>query len=144
VVKIVKAMRQICAGYDDRPDALLEILHEAQHEFGYLSKETLTEIADILNISRADIHGIVSFYDDFRREPQIGPCVKICRAEACQAVGGEDLANHVKDNDIKTHNVYCLGNCALGPAVMIDDQLYGRVDTKKLDALLKAQLKAQA
>jgi len=137
VVKTVKAIGHTCAKYDGRPDALLEILHETQHEFGYLSDATLIEIADILNISRADIHGIVSFYDDFRREPQVGPCVKICRAEACQAVGGEALAKHVNDAGIDSHDVYCLGNCALGPAIMIDDKLHGRVDTKKLDTLLK-------
>jgi len=140
VVKSVKAMRQICAGHDDRPDALLEILHEAQHAFGYLSKETLIQIADELNISRADIYGVVSFYDDFRREPhtgQTGPCMKICRAEACQAVGGEVLADYAKNTGIQYHDVYCLGNCALGPAVMIDDELYGRVDAQKLDAILK-------
>lgn len=139
MVSTPKAIRQICAGYDDRPDALLEILHEVQHEFGYLSKDALVEIADAVNISRADIHGIVSFYDDFRRTPENGPCVKICRAEACQAVGGEALAAYAKDVGIKSHNVYCLGNCSLGPAVMIDGQLYGRVDTHKLDALLKAR-----
>jgi len=140
VVKTVKTMRQICAGYKDRPDALLEVLHKAQHKFGYLSNEVLVEIADILNISRADIHGTVSFYDDFRREPPTGPCVKICRAEACQAVGGEVLAAHAKNTGIESHDVYCLGNCALGPAVMIDDELFGRVDTQKLDALLKERV----
>lgn len=137
MVNMIKAIGQICTGYDDRPDALLEILHDTQHKFGYLSNEALVEIADIINISRADIHGIVSFYDDFRREPPTGLCVKICRAEACQAVGGEALAKHVQDNNMETHDVYCLGNCALGPAVMIDDELYGRVDAQKLDALLK-------
>jgi len=137
VVNMIKAIGQICTGYDDRPDALLEILHDTQHKFGYLSNEALVEIADIINISRADIHGIVSFYDDFRREPPTGLCVKICRAEACQAVGGEALAKHAQDNNMETHDVYCLGNCALGPAVMIDDELYGRVDAQKLDALLK-------
>ena len=139
MVETAKAMRQICAGYNDRPDALIEILHEAQHKFGYLSNEVLIAIADILNISRADIHGIVSFYDDFRRAPSTSPCIKICRAEACQAVGGEVLAKHAQDNDIKSHDVYCLGNCALGPAVMIDDKLYGHVDANKLDALVKVR-----
>ena len=134
-----KSMRQICARHGNRPDALLEILHEAQSEFGYLSKDALVQTADALNISRADIHGIVSFYDDFRREPQTGPCVKICRAEACQAVGGEAVAAHAKKTGIKTHDVYCLGNCALGPAVMIDDKLYGRVNTRRLDELVKGQ-----
>ncbi len=132
-----KSMRQICARHGNRPDALLEILHEAQSEFGYLSKDALVQTADALNISRADIHGIVSFYDDFRREPTSGPSVKICRAEACQAVGGEGLAAHAKDSKIETHDVYCLGNCALGPAVMIDDDLFGRVTPKKLDAIIK-------
>lgn len=137
MVKTIKAIEQICAGYDDRPDALLEILHETQSAFGYLSNEMLVEIAGILNISRADIHGIVSFYDDFRREPSSKPCVKICRAEACQAVGGETLAKHAQQNGIATHDVYCLGNCALGPAIMIDNELFGRVDIQRLDALLK-------
>ncbi len=132
-------MRQICARHGNRPDALLEILHEVQSEFGYLSKEALIQIADTLNISRADIHGIVSFYDDFRREPQTGPCIKICRAEACQAVGGEGLAQYAHDTGIESHDVYCLGNCALGPALMIDDELYGRVDAHKLATLLKAR-----
>jgi len=127
----------ICAAYNDQPDALIEILHDVQDERGYLSSESLIEIADVLNISRADIHGVVSFYDDFRREPAAGPCIKICRAEACQAVGGEMIATHAKNTGLKTHNVYCLGNCALGPAIMIDDELYGRVNAQKLDALLK-------
>jgi formate dehydrogenase subunit gamma len=129
----------ICAAYNNQPDALIEILHDVQHEHGHLSKDALIEIAEALNISRADIHGIVSFYDDFRRKPQIGLCIKICRAEACQAVGGEILAAHAKSNNIETHDVYCLGNCALGPAIMIDDALYGRVDTRKLDGLLKGR-----
>ena len=137
MVKMIKAIGQICAGHDDRLDALLEILHDTQHRFGYLSDEVLVEIADILNISRADIHGIVSFYDDFRREPPTGVCLKICRAEACQAVGGEALADCAKNRGVESHDVYCLGNCALGPAVMIDDELHGRVDAQKLDALLK-------
>ncbi len=131
-------IRNICAGYGDQPDALIEILHDVQAEFGCLSKTDLAKIADALNISRADIHGVVSFYDDFRREPSQGPCVKICRAEACQAVGGEALAEHAKgfvQADI--HDVYCLGNCALGPAVLIGEELYGRVTPGRFDALLK-------
>ncbi len=135
-------IRNICAGYDNQPDALLEILHEAQNGIGYLAKDTLTEIASVLNISRADIHGVVSFYDDFRCEPPQGAtakiCVKICRAEACQAVGGEDLAKYAQKNpDVDIHNVYCLGNCALGPAVLVGDDLHGRVTPKKFDLVLK-------
>jgi len=136
---MTKQVLRICGEHDNAPDALLEILHKAQEEHGFLTKDTLVEIARALNISRADIHGIVSFYDDFRREPTAGPCIKICRAEACQAVGGEDLTAHVKGSGVDTHDVYCLGNCALGPAVMIDDVLYGRVDAQKFDTLLKAR-----
>ncbi len=129
---------EICATYAHQPDALIEILHDVQHAQGYLSKDALVHIAGALNISRADIHGVVSFYDDFRTRPQKGPCIKICRAEACQAVGGEALAAYAKTAGIDSHDVYCLGNCALGPAVMIDDNLYGRVTNGKLDSLLKA------
>ncbi len=127
----------VCAEYNNQPEALIEILHDVQHENGFLSNTALIDVANALNISRAEIHGVVSFYDDFRREPAIGPCIKICRAEACQAVGGEKTAAHAKNKKIETHDVYCLGNCALGPAVMIDDKLYGRVTPKKLDAIVK-------
>ena len=135
-----QTITQICEVYNNQPDGLIEILHEAQSEFGYLSKDTLTQIAGTLNISRADIHGVVSFYDDFLLAPTDGPCVKICRAEACQAVGGEAVAAHAKTAGIQTHDVYCLGNCALGPAVMIDTDLHGRVTPQKLDALLKERI----
>jgi formate dehydrogenase subunit gamma len=128
---------EICNSHGNRPDALIEILHGVQHVCGHLSDDNLIEIAHALNISRADIYGVVSFYDDFRRKPPSGPCIKICRAEACQAVGGETLAKYVKEAGVETHDVYCLGNCALGPAIMIDDRLYGRVDGARFDALLK-------
>ncbi|MEE9273164.1 MAG: NAD(P)H-dependent oxidoreductase subunit E [Robiginitomaculum sp.] len=132
-----QTITQICDTYNNQPDGLIEILHEVQSQYHYLSKEALIQIAGIINISRADIHGIVSFYDGFRRSPPKGNCIKICRAEACQAVGGEDLAAHAKNSNIETHDVYCLGNCALGPAVMIDEDLYGRVTPEKLDAIIK-------
>ncbi len=128
---------RICESYANHPSALIEILHEVQHAQGYLSKDALVLIASTLNISRADIHGVVSFYDDFLLAPIDGPCVKICRAEACQAVGGEALAAHAKTAGIQSHDVYCLGNCALGPTVMIDNDLHGRVTPQKLDELMK-------
>ncbi len=131
-------IRQICAGYDNRPDALIEILHDVQDEAGFLAKEALVEIADALNISRADIHGVVTFYHDFRLVPLDGPDIRICRAEACQAVGAECLATHAaKTCDTKITAAYCLGNCALGPAVMMDGKLYGRVDAERFNQLLK-------
>ncbi len=132
-------IRGICADYNNQPDTLIEILHDVQNTHGYLSKTALVEIADALNISRADIHGVVSFYDDFRREPPMWPNLKICRAEACQAVGGEDLVKYAKDtlSDFAgIENVYCLGNCALGPAVLMADELFGRVTPEKLHRML--------
>lgn len=123
----------------------MEILHEVQSEQGYLSTEALRTIADALNISRAEIHGVVSFYHDYKREKQAAQTIKICRAEACQALGANDLiaesekAFGVKldkgGTDVGLEAAYCLGNCALSPAVMIDNNLYGRVDITKLKQL---------
>jgi len=140
--------RQICERHSNRPDALLEILHETQKADGYLSDDALRTVADAVNISRADIHGVVSFYHDYKRETPAKHCVKLCRAEACQAVGSEALAAHAEkkwntvtggksaDGQVGLEAVYCLGNCALGPAAMIDGELYGRVTPERLEALI--------
>ena len=138
--------REICAAHQDQPDELLEIMHEVQAENGFLSDAALRTIASALNISRAEIHGVVSFYHDYRRKPGAGTSVKICRAEACQAVGANRLIDQAESHfsvkldgggtDIELQASYCLGNCALGPAVMIDDNLYGRVDLDRLKALV--------
>lgn len=139
------AAREICREYGDAPDALLEILHGVQHKQGYLTEAALRTIASALNMSRADVHGVVSFYHDYKREKQAAQTIKICRAEACQAVGAEGLisdaekAFKVKLDEggltVGLEAMYCLGNCALGPAVMIEDELYGRVDIERLKAL---------
>lgn len=139
-----RSIVEICDQYGNQPDALLEILHGVQHQDGYLSTQALIEIADLVNISKADIHGIVSFYDDFRREPPTGPCVKICGAEACQAVGSDTLAQHAKQTGIEAHTVYCLGNCALGPAIMVDGELFGRVTPDRFDQIVKTVPKTVA
>ena len=142
----------ICRAHGNRPDALLEILHETQHAEGSLSENALVTIADALNISRAEIHGVVSFYHDYKREAGPKHQIQLCRAEACQAVGSEELAVHAEKtlsdeaggspgaNSVGVSAVYCLGNCALGPAAMIDGKLYGRVTPQRLDALV-AELK---
>lgn len=136
-------IRQICSDHDNRPDALIEIMHTVQAEQGFLSDEALREIADALNLSRADVYGVVTFYHDFRQVPLNGPDIKICRAEACQAVGGEALAKHAKDvYPSGTSDTYCLGNCALAPAIMINDRLYGRVDRERFDRLFEQEQKA--
>ena len=137
--------RNICRDHGDEPEELLEILHAVQHQHGFLSDGALRTITHALNLSRAEVHGVVSFYHDYKREKQANQTIKICRAEACQALGADDLiadaekAFGVKmDNggsDVGLEAAYCLGNCALSPAVMIDNKLYGRVDLAKLKKL---------
>ena len=134
--------REVCRSYGDKPEDLLEILHEVQEENGFLSDGALRTIAYALNISRAEIHGVVSFYHDYKRSQPARQTIKICRAEACQAVGAEDLIKEAEKSfgvsldadgtDVALEASYCLGNCALGPAVMIDDYLYGRIDVQTL------------
>lgn len=140
--------KDICLDFERKPDALLEILHGVQSEKGYLTDAALRTIADQLNISRAEIHGVVSFYHDFRREAPGKQVIKVCRAEACQAVGCDDLIDRAeakfgvklgeKGPDIELKEVFCLGNCALGPAIMIDDELYGRVTIDRLEKIASA------
>ncbi len=134
--------RQVCESYGDKAENLLEILHAVQYEHGFISDGALRTIAYQVNISRAEIHGVVSFYHDYKREKQARQTIKICRAEACQAVGVDSLIKEAEQNfdvkldgggkEIALQAAYCLGNCALGPAVMIDNELYGRVDIEKL------------
>ena len=143
-------IRDICARFDNKPDALLEILHEVQTALKFLDDSTLNIIADAVNISRADIVGVVSFYDDFRRSPPAKTVIKICGAEACQAVGCRDLIERTEkafqldagqrnaDGDVELKTIYCLGNCALGPAVMVDGRLYGRMTAERLKHLVNS------
>jgi formate dehydrogenase subunit gamma len=127
---------------------LLPILHAVQHEFGHIPDAAIPRIADRLNISKADVHGVVSFYHDFRTTPAGRHVVKLCRAEACQAMGADVLVAHAEDRlGIAMHEttrdgavtlepVFCLGLCACGPAAMIDGRIVARLDTARLDALL--------
>jgi len=137
--------RETCRTHDDKPEELLEILHAVQHEKGFLSDGALRTIAYSLNISRAEVHGVASFYHDYKREKQANQTIKICRAEACQALGADSLISEAEKafgvkldkggNDVGLEAAYCLGNCALSPAIMIDDNLYGRVNIEKLKKL---------
>ena len=146
------AARRICADFGDAPDALLEILHGVQHMHGYLPESALRTVAQTLNITRAEVHGVATFYPDFKLKKQAAQTLKICRAEACQAVGANDLieeaekAFKVKIDEggltVGLEAMYCLGNCALGPAVIVDDALYGRVDIDRLKAISKKHSKA--
>ncbi|HET6160355.1 MAG TPA: formate dehydrogenase subunit gamma [Dongiaceae bacterium] len=130
--------------------ALLPILHAIQDEFGYIDAAAVPVIADELNLTRAEVHGVISFYHDFRKHAPGRHIVKICRAEACQSVGGRESEAHAKqrlnadfhetsaDGRYTLDPVYCLGNCACGPSAMIDGKLHGRVTPKRLDQLIDA------
>jgi formate dehydrogenase subunit gamma len=140
---------EIINGFDARPELLVQILVAFVERYGYISDEAIRQIAKELNLSRAEVHGVVSFYHDFRTEPPGNHVVKICQAEACQAMGGRELTSHAAnamgvnlsqtsdDGELSLEPVYCLGNCACSPAIMIDDHVYGRVDAQKFDQLLE-------
>lgn len=134
--------------------ALLPILHALQRTFGHLPADALPLIAERLNLSRADVRGVLSFYHDFHDAMPGGCVLKLCRAEACQALGGERVAAHLEaahgvrpgagTRELTLHNVYCLGNCALGPAALLDGELLARFDEHAADALLARLQGAQA
>lgn len=123
------AMAQIAAGHADRRGALLPILHDAQAMFGCVPPAAVPVIALALNLSRAEVHGTISFYHDFRPEPEPRPVVKLCRAEACQARGVERIAPIFEgDARIALQTVYCLGLCASGPSAMVGERVFARLD----------------
>ena len=139
---------EIINSYDARPEMLVQILHAFIARYSYINDTAIVQIADELNLSRADVHGVVSFYHDFRTSPPGKRIVKICQAESCQAMGSRSLTAHAEkvlgiamngttdDGETTLEPVYCLGNCACSPAIMIDDKVHGRVNTEKLDVLL--------
>ncbi len=139
---------EIIAEFDTRPEMLVQILQRIVSRCGWVPPETIRQLADELNLSRADVHGVVEYYHDFRTEEPGEHIVKICQAEACQAMGSRKLTEHATRtlamslhdtaNDVTLEPVYCLGNCACSPAVMIDGKTYGRVDEARFDALLDA------
>ena len=143
-----ESVRRIVGDLKARPGPLIEVLHAIQAELGYVPPAAVPLVASELNLSRAEVHGVVSFYHFFRSTPPGAHTVSVCRAESCQAVGGEALAAHARqrlgvdfhettpDGRFSLEPVYCLGNCACSPAVMIDGQLHGRVSPERFDALL--------
>jgi formate dehydrogenase subunit gamma len=126
----------------------LPILHALQDHFGYVDPQAVPIIAQALNLSKAEIHGIISFYHDFRQQPAGQRHIKLCRAEACQALGADDLVDHLAtrhglalgdtspDAALTIDAVYCLGNCALGPAALVDGAPVGRLTEQGLDRLI--------
>ena len=141
-------MRAIIVQHTHLEGPLLPILHALQDAFGHVPESAGPLITEALNISRAELHGVISFYHDFRENPAGRHVLKICRAEACQAVGGDALAEATlrklgidwhgttANGAVTVEPVYCLGLCACGPAAMMDDKVMGRVDGIKLDKLL--------
>ncbi|MBU3736455.1 MAG: formate dehydrogenase subunit gamma [Methylobacterium sp.] len=128
--------------------ALLPILHAIQDGIGYIPPESVAQIAAALNLSRAEVHGVISFYHHFRQTPPGRHTIQICQAESCQAMGSEALTAHAKslldidfhqtttDQQFSLEPIYCLGNCACSPAIMIDEEVYGRVNNSTLENLL--------
>lgn len=150
---LTDTMRQtiahLVAAKQHLPGALLPILHDIQDALGYIPTQALGDIAQALNLSRAEVHGVVSFYHFFRHEPAAPQVVQICRAEACQSMGAEKLWAHAcsrlktqggtsADGAVTLEPVYCLGLCSSSPAMVVNDKLHARVDADKFDRLVAA------
>jgi formate dehydrogenase subunit gamma len=141
--------RDIIAAHVGSAGASLPILHAFQKAFGFIPLDAESFIAAALNISRAEMHGIVTFYHDFRRKPPGRHMLQVCRAEACQAVGGEALGNHIRkvlgvewhettqNGSVTVEPVFCLGLCSTGPAVLLDGHPVGRLDASRVDRMLE-------
>jgi len=145
-------IRAALARHEDEPGALLPILHDVQDALGHIPRETVQQIADGLNLSRAEVHGVVTYYHHFRSEPPGRHIVHVCRAEACQSMGADKVMQHAaKVLGCQTHAghaersadgmftlapVFCLGLCASSPAIMVDDRLHARVTPASFDAII--------
>ena len=139
---------EIIAEHKAIEGATLVILHALQEAFGYVPEPAIPMVAEALSLSRAEVHGVFTFYHDFRKEPAGKHVLKLCRAEACQAAGGDALAAHAEaklgialgyttaDDRVTLEPIYCLGLCATAPSAMLDGRVVGRLDEKRLDALL--------
>lgn len=148
---MMQTVQTIVDGLKDKKGALLPILHEIQNALSYVPPEAVPTIAKELNLSRAEVHGVISFYHYFRDTPAGKHTVRICRAESCIAMGGRDLETHAKnklsidyhetttDGKFSLEAVYCLGNCACSPAIQIDNDVYGRVSAETFNEILAEQ-----
>ena len=144
---------EIIAEHSHLEGATLVILHALQEAFGYVPEPAVPMIASALNLSRAEVHGVVTFYHDFRREPAGRHVLKLCRAEACQAAGGDALAaraeaklgiafgNTTADERVTLEPIYCLGLCATAPSAMLDGRMVGRLNEARIDALIAETLR---
>ena len=138
----------IIAEHREIEGATLVILHALQEAFGYVPEPAIPMVAEALSLSRAEVHGVFTFYHDFRKEPAGCHVLKLCRSEACQAAGGDTLAAHAaaklgiasgyttSDNRVTLEPIYCLGLCATAPSAMFDGRVVGRLDEARIDALV--------
>ena len=134
------SVSSIVERYGARPEMLVQILQAIVQTHGWVSEDVIRQLAEELNLSRADVHGVVEYYHDFRTAPPGKHIVKVCQAEACQAMGSRELTTHAQETgngDTTLEDVYCLGNCACAPAVMVDGRTYGRVDATRFDTLMQ-------
>ena len=133
------SIADIVAEHAHREGPLLPILHDVQKAFGHVSEDAMRDIAQALNLTRAEVYGVVSFYHDFRKEAETRPILKLCRAEACKARGVDALVPIAENQSrVKVEAVYCLGMCAVGPAALVGDQVIARLDQARLSSLLEA------
>ncbi len=147
--QMIGRVREIVEAHRGLEGPLLPILHAVQAEYGYVPRDVQPAIADALNLSRAEIHGVVSFYHDFRDHPAGRHVIRICRSEACQSMGGEAAAANLlnklgldwhqtsADGAVTVEPVYCLGLCACSPAAIVDGDVYGRLDDETIDEILE-------
>ena len=148
-------LQEVLARHANEDGALLPILHELQDRLGHVPQEAVSDIADALNLSRAEVHGVITYYHHFRSEPAGRHVLQICRAEACQSMGADALLSHAElrlgcashsttsDGSFSLEPAYCLGLCASSPALMLDGEPHGRVSARGLDALI-AQARSQS
>jgi formate dehydrogenase subunit gamma len=141
---------EVVQEFRDQPGALIVALHKLQETFGYVDEAAMPMLGKLFNLSRAEVHGVTSFYHDFRRHKPGRYTIRVCQAEACQAMGSEPLTAAIKkqlgvgfhettqDGMFSLEAVYCLGNCACSPNIMVDKQTYGRVTEKSFKALTSA------
>jgi formate dehydrogenase subunit gamma len=145
---VATTLQEVLARHANEEGALLPILHELQDRLGYVPDTAVQEIAQALNLSRAEVHGVVTYYHHFRSEPAGRHVLQLCRAEACQSMGADALLAHAElrlgcqshgttaDGAFTLEPVYCLGLCASSPALMLDGEPHGRVSARGLDALI--------
>jgi len=141
-----QAATELIAGFGARPEMLVQILVSFVERFGWISEDAIRQFAEELNLSRAEVHGVVSYYHDFRTTPPGKHVIKICQAESCQAMGSHELSTYAEGSlgvdmhsstaEVTLEPVYCLGNCACSPAVMVDGKTFGRVSTERFDEIV--------